>query len=164
VLAWAFIVIGLLGAVLSLFTARSTVSDHVQGTVLICVLAWFVLLVGVTPRIVVRDAGLVVVSWFVRWDIPWSAVRSVAGSNAVVITLTDGRAVSPSVGGASLLSRLTGNRTQRRMVAAIEVGRRAVGPPATTTAVRRKVDLLPVPFVVVLVSLIILTVVVHGAH
>jgi hypothetical protein len=157
VLAWAFVVIALLTTVLSLFTAPSTLSDHLQVSALLTVLAWFVWLVGVCPRIVVGDEGLVVVSWFVRWDVPWSAVRSVMGSGSVTIVLTDGREISPSVGGTSLLSTLMRNISQRRILAIIEA-RRPTGPETVSTPVRRRLDLRPIPFLVVLAVVIILTV------
>jgi hypothetical protein len=156
VLAWAFIGIALVTAVLSLVAAASSLSDHLQVTVLLYLLAWFVLLVGVRPKVVVGDEGLVVVSWFVRWDVPWSALRSVVGLRSVVITLTDGREISPSVGSASVLSTLMRNVTQRRMLAAIEARRPA--DQTVSTPVRRKVDLLPLPFLIVLVVLVALTV------
>jgi hypothetical protein len=159
VLSWAFIVVALGTAVLSLFTAASTLSDHLQVTVLLFLLSWFVLLVGVCPRVVVGDDGLLVVNWFVRWDIPWSALRSVVGLRSVVITLTDGREISPSVGSASVLNTLMRNVTQRRMLAAIEARRPATPDPAATP-VRRRIDLLPVPFLIALAVSVVVTVIV----
>ncbi|HEX5402844.1 MAG TPA: PH domain-containing protein [Pseudonocardiaceae bacterium] len=159
VLAWAFIVVAAGTAVLSMFTAASTLSDHLQVTGLLFLLAWFVLLVGVCPRVVVGDDGLVVVSWFVRWDVPWSAVRSVTGSKSVQINLKDGREIIPSVGGASVLSTIMRNATQRRILAAIEA-RRPAEPDAVDTPVRRRIDLRPVPFLIVLAVSVVVTVVV----
>ena len=157
VLAWAFIVVAAFAAVLSLVAAASTLSDHLQVTVLLYLLAWFVWLVGVCPRVVVGDAGLVVVSWFVRWDVPWSAVRSVLGQRSVVIVLADGREITPSVGGTSVLSTLMRNVTQRRMLAVIEA-RRPAEPDDASVPVRRRIDLHPLPFLIVLAVLVGLTV------
>jgi hypothetical protein len=154
------VVIVALVALLIGFTepAASDLSDQIPQVVVVWLVGWLIWLVGVTPRIVVSDEGLLVVNWFVRWDIPWAALRSVRGGRALAITLIDGQEIKPPVAGGSMVSTLAKNPTQRRMLAAIEARRPAM-PDITSTEVKRRIDVQPIPFLAVLVLLIVVTVV-----
>jgi Bacterial PH domain len=151
VFVWFFLLIALF------ITASASLFDHLQLIAVVCVVTWFVRLAAITPRIVVSDAGLVVVSWFRHWDIPWSAVDSVTAPGGLEIRLTDGRTIGPSVAGDSVLGTLTGNSAQRRMLDAITATRPAV-PPRTDLPVQRRLDLEPVKFAVLLVAFIVVAV------
>jgi hypothetical protein len=161
-LSVAGLVVVALFAVLVTFTvpAASRFSDQIVEVTVVWLIGWLVWLVGVTPRIVVSDAGLVVVGWFVRSDVPWAALRSVTGGRALVLALADGQEIKPSVAGGSMVSTLAKNTTQRRMLAVIQARRPAV-PDQASTEVRRKIDLQPIPFLAVLVVLIVVTVIVY---
>ncbi|HEX5402845.1 MAG TPA: hypothetical protein VFX16_11165 [Pseudonocardiaceae bacterium] len=140
--------------------SASRLIDQILVVTVVWLVGWFVWLTGVKPRIVVGEAGLVVVGWFVRWDIAWSAVRSVTGGRALVITLDDGQEIAPTVAGGSMISTVTRNVTQRRMLAVIEARRPAAAEPADTP-VRRRIDVQAIPFLAVFVVLIVVTVTVY---
>lgn len=145
VFAWLVVVFGLLLLLLSLLitASRSTLPDDLALVAVICVAVWFVWLVGIAQRIVVSHDGLVVVSWFARWDVPWSAMADVTAPGNLVIELTDGRRIKPGIGGDSVLNSLLRNARQRRMRDAILARRPAVAPSSDTSHVRRRLDLHP---------------------
>jgi hypothetical protein len=162
VFGWLVFVVPLLFVVLVVLVSGKTgaLGGLITMVAIVSVLSWFIRLVGICSRIEVSDEGLVVVSWLTRWDIPWSAVESVAAPNDLVIALVGGREVAPSVGGGSLISALMNNSTQRRMVAAIAARRPAVAP-VTGSAVRRRLDVHPWGFLVLLTVFVAIAVAVH---
>jgi hypothetical protein len=102
--------------------------------------AWLCWLVGPHPRIVATPEGLVVVNWFTRTTMPWSAVTSFeVESGRMVILLDSGHRIRPATGGDSLASALNRHRVQNDLRETLEQWRSAAAP--ATTPVRRGLDL-----------------------
>ena len=121
-----------------------------------CVGLWFVVLIGIQPRIILRGDRLVIMNPFTRWNVPWCAVRRVEVLDALEIGLVDGRTIKPSIGLGSLLGAIGNNRRQKRYAEIlrpyIQFDTRSDGNAVVT----RHVDLHPYKFVIVLVIIEVL--------
>ncbi|HEY0637235.1 MAG TPA: PH domain-containing protein [Pseudonocardiaceae bacterium] len=99
-------------------------SAHAFLSLALTTVGWLVWQVGVHARIVVASAGVTVVNWVCRYEIPWSMVEHVPGGDGLRIVLADGREVRPAVGAHGVLGDVWGNRLQERMRRAILDGLR----------------------------------------
>ncbi|EHR50589.1 hypothetical protein SacmaDRAFT_2338 [Saccharomonospora marina XMU15] len=72
--------------------------------------------------------------------VPWGAVRELGVQNDLLVVLTDGSVIRPSVGQGSLASAMRGNRSQRALRDRIDK-LRAQAPEVPATSVERKLQL-----------------------
>jgi hypothetical protein len=134
-----------------------TLVDRIEMVASMTGMTWLPWLIA-RARIVLTDDALIVVNWFVRWDIPWSAVVLVRAGSDVQVSLADGRVIRPSIGGGSVIGQMRNNPVQNIIVSEIR-SRRPCKTGDDTNSVRVRVDVEPVKFVVVIAVLITLTVV-----
>jgi hypothetical protein len=88
------------------------------------------LVLGLGPRMDVTGVGLRVVNWVWVYSVPWSMVREVRVTHCLVIDTVDGAVIRPTVGSASVGSRVQGLRLQRRLAEAIRVAKAGSDTPA----------------------------------
>ncbi|MFI9811328.1 PH domain-containing protein [Saccharothrix variisporea] len=124
----------------------SDFADQVELTVIAMLSGWPGVLATVHPRVEVRARGLLVVNWFTKSRIPWSAIESVLVEGRLVLLLRGGRRIDIAAGAGSLASAVTGYRMQARMKRLIEDARQP--DPRDDGQVRTQPDLWPVPFLV----------------
>lgn len=122
----------------------SDFADQVEVTAIAMFLVWPGVLATVHPRVEVRARGLMVVNWFTKSRIPWSAIESVLLEGRLVLLLRDGRRFDVAAGAGSLAGAVTGYRMQARMKRLIEDARQP--DPRGDGQVRTQPDLWPIPF------------------
>jgi hypothetical protein len=158
---WVGFVIVTLMAVATILSVpgRAELGNCIGVSAFAWVIAWFMWLMAHT-RLDVDGHHIVVVNAFTRWDIPWSAIRTVLQSGHVSIQLTDGRVVAPTSGQGSLASAIMRNPAQRRIMAAIDA-HDPNAPHSDAGSVRPKPHLNVVPFFIGLVLMEALAVFTH---
>ncbi|CAL9468165.1 hypothetical protein SUDANB95_02761 [Actinosynnema sp. ALI-1.44] len=124
----------------------SDFADQAEVTAIVLLPVWPGVLATVHPRVEVRSRGLLVVNWFTKSRIPWSAIESVLVEGRLALLLRDGRRVDIAAGAGSLASAVTGYRMQARMKRLIEDAWQPGIDPGGDGRVRTTLDLWPVPF------------------
>lgn len=95
----------------------------VAGVLLLLTLSPWGIIAILRARVVIRSDGIYVRNWFFSWWITWSAVAELHVDDNLVVTLTNGHEIHPSVGGGSVASALRGNRKLRALRDQIEQAR-----------------------------------------
>lgn len=157
-LGWVVIGSAMIGLTLCMppFSRWPGFEPRLELTLMFVLAVWAVWHATVHPRIVVLTTGLLVVNWFVRHWIPWSAVKRLDVDNGLLIELDSGRTIRPASGGGSLGSAIRGHRVQRDMCRTIELARIAVPEPDvarsstdTDAGTATTLDIKVAPFLVV---------------
>lgn len=156
----AFVVVACLALYVTIAPPGSShLIDRFEVAAYSWVALWALLLMS-KSRVIITDNAITIVNWFVRWKIPWSAVRTVEAGTQLRIVLTDGSAVRPAIGGRSLLGQMQGNPTQKRLAQEILAYRPS---PAVEdgACVSRRLDLCPAQSVVILAIFVTITLLAH---
>lgn len=157
-LGWVVIGAAMIGLTLCMppFSQWLGFEPRLELTLMFVLAVWAVWHATVHPRIVVLTTGLLVVNWFVRHWIPWSAVKRLDVDNGLLIELDSGRTIRPASGGGSLGSAIRGHRVQRDMRRTIEQARIAAPEPDlarsstdTDDGTATTLDIKVAPFLVV---------------
>ncbi|TNC24116.1 hypothetical protein [Amycolatopsis alkalitolerans] len=130
-----------LGFMFTIITPLEDREDNfgtVAGVILVVTPALWLLIAVLMARVVIRTDGIYVRNWFFSWWITWTAIDELDVDDHLVVVLSNGFRIYPSVGGGSVASALRGNRHLRGLRDQIEQARREATSGMEPVAYQRR--------------------------